>query len=251
MKKLIPALVVVLAGLAQVAVAENKPVDPATSPAANPPAAAPVTQAPPVAADAAVPAAVAAVPAATFDEIPADVVVEMNKLVETAVQGASAPLQKGDDFAPYGVLLMTDGKLQAVRWNKPNPPPPIEMFRQIFLATRAQAAKPDVVAAVTVAPTSVPTTDGTMRVNGIRAEVDHRRGAPRLVFIPYVRENGKLVLGTTVYQPGVNPIFEHGSAAAAPAPKTPAAGAKGAAAKGKAAAVKKTPAQKPAPGNGG
>lgn len=227
MKKLIPALVVVLAGLVQVAVAENKPVDPGASPAANPPA------------------------AATVDEIPADVGEEMNKLVELAVQGASAPLQKGDDFPPYGVLLMADGKLQAVRWSKPNPPPPIEMFRQIFLATRAQATKPDVVAAVTVAPTSVPTTDGAMRVNGIRAEVDHRRGAPRLVFIPYVRENGKLVLGTTVYQPGVNPIFEHGPAAAAPAPKTPAAGAKGAAAKGKAAAVKKMPAQKPAPAGGG
>ncbi|MFZ5698113.1 MAG: hypothetical protein ACOY9J_05245 [Pseudomonadota bacterium] len=231
MKKLIPALVVVLAGLVQVAVAENKPVDPGASPA-NPPAA-------------------AAAPTATVDEIPADIGEEMNKLVEMAVQGASAPLQQGDDFPPYGVLLMADGTLQAVRWNKPNPPPPIEMFRQIFLATRAQATKPDVVAAVTVAPTSVPTTDGAMRVNGIRAEVDHRRGAPRLVFIPYVRENGKLVLGTTVYQPGVNPIFEHGSAAAAPAPKTPAAGAKGAAAKGKAAAVKKTPAQKPVPAGGG
>ncbi len=236
MKKLIPALVIVLAGLAQIAVAEDKPVDPATTPQA---AATTAAQAAPVAD----PAAAGPAPAATVDEIPADVVVEMNKLVEMAVQGASAPLQKGDDFAPYGVLLMTDGTLQAVRWNKPNPPPPIEMFRQIFLATRAQAAKPDVVAAVTVAPTSVPTTDGTMRVNGIRAEVDHRRGAPRLVFIPYVREDGKLVLGTTVYQPGVNPIFEHGPAAAA-APKTPAAGDKGAAAKGKAAAVKKAPVKK-------
>lgn len=145
-----------------------------------------------------------------------EVLAEMNKLVERAVQGAAGPLQSGDEFTPYGVIQTNDGVLQALRWNKPDSPPALEIFRQIFLTMRAEAAaRPEVLAAVTIAPTSVPTTDGAKRVNMIRAEVDHRRGAPRMVLIPYTRVSGKLELGTPVYKVGTNAVFDHSAQVAA------------------------------------
>lgn len=157
-------------------------------------------------------------------EVPDAVLAEMNKLVEQAVQGAAGPLQTGDEFTPYGVIQNEDGTLQMLSWNKPNPPPALEIFRQIFLTMRAEAAsRPQVVAAVTVAPTSVPTTDGAMRVNMIRAEVDHRRGAPRMVLIPYTRASGKLELGTPVYKVGTNAVFDHSAQLAAAAKAAKAA----------------------------
>ena len=142
---------------------------------------------------------------------------EMETLVFEAVQVASPSLQTADTFEPYGVLKMRDGRLQIVRWGKPNPPPATEIFRQITLAIRSESRKPEVVAAITVAPTELPTSDGKTRVHGIRAEVDHREGAPQLVLIPFGRDNGKLILGTTVYTRGTNPLFDHAAIAAAAA----------------------------------
>lgn len=155
---------------------------------------------------------------------------EMSKLVEQAVQLSSAELQKGDTFTPYGVLKLADGSLKSVLWKQPNPPPTMEIFRRIYFSLQAEAARnPQVIAAVTVAPSAVTTTDGKTQVNGIRAEVDHRNGAPSLVFIPFMREDGKLVFGTSVYQPGRNPVFPHGLQAADAAAKPAAAAAKPAA----------------------
>ncbi len=160
-------------------------------------------------------------------EVPDAVLAEMNTLVEKAIQGAAGPLHSGDEFEPYGVLQSGDGTLQVLRWNTPNPPPAQEVFRQIFLAMRAEAvARPQVVAAVTVAATSAPTTDGASRVHMIRAEVDHRQGAPRMVLIPYTRANGKLELGTPIYQMGNNAVFDHSARMTAGAGKKPAAKAK-------------------------
>ena len=139
--------------------------------------------------------------------MPAAVLEEMNKLVEVAIQAAGAELHKGkDDFLPFGIMKNAKGDMQFVRWQKPNPPPPLEVLRGILLTIRGQARNPEVVAAVTVAPSAVPTKEG-IDVKGIRCEVDHRKGGPRVVFVPYTREGGKVVTGTLVYLPGNNPVF--------------------------------------------
>lgn len=158
-------------------------------------------------------------------EVPAEVLTAMNKLVEVAIQRAAEDLSKGvDEFKPYAVLQLKSGELKNVHWNVPNPPPPFEMLRGIVLTVRKNTQQnPDIVAAVTVAPSEVPTKEG-VRVKGIRCEVDHRDGEPRVVFIPYTREEGKLVTGSNLYLPGTNPLFlRPGDAAATPA--TPAAAA--------------------------
>lgn len=228
-----PALIVFLA----LAVAPLAEAADATAPAKAPQAASPAQAQPAPGGDAAVYANI---------EVPPRIVEEMGKLVEAAVQGAAQPLQTSDDFTPYGVVQTRDGKLHMVRWGKPNPPPAMELFRQIFIALRSEARKDEVVGAVTVAPTSAPTTDGKERVALIRAEVDHREGAPRIVLIPYKRIDGKLELGTPIYQPGINAVFDHSkqlAAQAQPADKK-VANTKGATKAGDKSAAK--PGAKPA-----
>lgn len=221
MKKSLLAVALIafaVTGVADAADPVSKPA-PAAKPAAAKPAAKPAAKA----SAQSKPAATPGVTDAVRDE--------MSKLVEEAVQLASPELQKGDTFTPYGVLKLADGSLKSVQWKKPNPPPTMEIFRRIYFSMQAEAARnPQVIAAVTVAPSAVTTTDGKTQVNGIRAEVDHRNGAPSLVFIPFMREEGKLVFGTSVYQPGRNPVFPHGlqaaDAAAKAAAKPAAAAAK-------------------------
>lgn len=206
-----------LAGGADAAEPASKPAPAAkpavqAKPAAKPAAKAPATKAP---AKSKSPAAATARP-----EVTDAVRLEMSKLVEQAVQLVSPELQKGDNFTPYGVLKLADGSLKSVLWKQPNQPPAMEIFRRIYFSMQAEAARnPQVVAAVTFAPSAVVTTDGKTQVNGIRAEVDHRQGEPTVVFIPFARENGQLVFGTNVYQLGSNPVFPHGT----PAPAAPAA----------------------------
>lgn len=159
----------------------------------------------------------------------------MSSLVESAIQHAGRELEKGtDEFLPYGVVQLTSGEAKLVHWQKPNPPPLPEVMRGIVLTLRQLGRAPDVVAAVTVAPTAVNTEEGIV-VKGIRCEVDHRDGEPRIVFVPYTREDGKVLTGTPVYLPGKNPIFvrpgdENAAAgakpAAQPAAKAPAAAKK-------------------------
>lgn len=223
---LIPALALVLAGAGQVAQAADAATTakPAAAKTAKPAAKAPAKTAKGTAktADA------GKAPGQPDNALPEDVLKQMGELIEKAIQPASGPLQTSDDFQPYGVLMHQDGSLQVVRWTQPNPPPPMELLKKIFRAVMIESLKPDVIAAATVAPSSVPTADAKTRVKGIRAEVDHRRGEPRVVFIPYTHENGKLVLGTTIYLPGVNPVFEHPKAGGAPAPQAEKAGAEAA-----------------------
>lgn len=160
-------------------------------------------------------------------EVPPEVLEAMSKLVESAVQEAGRELEKGvDEFLPYGVVLLKSGEAKMVRWQKPNPPPLPEVMRAIVLTLRQIGRTPDVVAAVSVAPTAVNTEEGIV-VKGIRCEVDHRDGEPRIVFVPYTREDGKVLTGTPVYLPGKNPIFvrpgdQAAAAAAQPAAKAPA-----------------------------
>ncbi len=170
--------------------------------------------------------------------VPADVLAQMNDLVEKAVQVASAPLQTSDAFLPYAVLLKADNSLQYVRWTLPQSPPAAEVLRLIRMSVIEAAKGPDVVAAVTVAGGSTMTTDGMTRVNGLHVEADHRRGEPRTIFMPYLRDKGKLVFGTMVYLPGINALFGHGQASATPTAAVPAAT--------KPAAATKSAAKKPA-----
>lgn len=168
-------------------------------------------------------------------ELSTEVLEDMSKLVEAAIQHAGRELEKGvDEFLPYGVLQLASGEAKLVHWQKPNPPPLPEVMRGIVLTLRQLGRAPDVVAAVTVAPTAVNTEEGIV-VKGIRCEVDHRDGEPRIVFVPYTREDGKVLTGTPVYLPGRNPIFvrpgdENAGAgatpAAQPAAKAPAAAKK-------------------------
>lgn len=155
--------------------------------------------------------------------VSADVLAQMNDLVEKAVQVVAAPLQTSDAFLPYAVLLKADNSLQYVRWTLPKSPPAADVLRLIRQSVIAETAKlPDVVAAATVAGGSTLTTDGMTRVNGLYVEVDHRRGEPRTIFMPYLREKGKLVFGTMVYLPGTNALFDRGMASATPAAAAPA-----------------------------
>lgn len=157
-----------------------------------------------------------------------EVVGTMNALVEAAIQHAGRELEKGvDEFLPYGVLQLASGEARMVQWQKPNPPPLPEVMRAIFLTMVQAARAPEVLAAVTVAPTAVNTEQGIV-VKGLRCEVDHRDGEPRIVFVPYTRENGKVLTGTPVYLPGKNPVFlrpgEQAQGAAMPANAAPAKG---------------------------
>lgn len=170
-----------------------------------------------------------------------DVVKAMGELVKQGVQLASAPLQTSDDFEPYAVLQRKDGSLQRVRYQKPetpsaNPPSASEIFKRVTLSVLDVTRKdPDVVAAVTFASTMSPTSDGKTKVPMIRAEVDHREGAPLIVLMPFQRtKEGKLEFGSTPSLPGSNFLFfrdDSGKAivaapeaapAAAPAAATPA-----------------------------
>lgn len=160
-----------------------------------------------------------------------EVLAEMGSLVERAIQEAAGPLQTQDDFEPYAVFRRADGSMQVMRWQSKTPtserPPAMEIFRMLNVSLLEVGRRdPSVVAAVTVAATSVPTTDGKQHVSGIRAEVDHRHGVPQIVFIPYARENGKLITGTPAYTPGTNVLFARETAqpaVARPAEAKPAA----------------------------
>lgn len=167
--------------------------------------------------------------AATAPEAGDEIKKEMERLVEEAIKPLAVELEKSDHFTPYGVLRKKDGGLQMLRWGKPNPPEDMQVFREINRMIRDQTKRPEIVAAVTVATTTIPTADGKGQVYGIRAEVDHREGTPLVVVVPYARENGKLVLGTLIYRVGKNPMFDRPKAVEAPEAATPAAPAKAAA----------------------
>lgn len=164
--------------------------------------------------------------------VPPDVVKQMGDLVRQGAQLASAELQLGDDFQPYGVVQHKDGNIYPVRFQPsgdPNArmPPAVEIFKQINLTilntTRKNA---DIVAAATFAATSETTSDGKTRVPMIRAEVDHRDGTPLIVLLPYQRVDGKLQFGTTPSLPGTNFLFFREQPAADPAAPAAAAPAK-------------------------
>lgn len=245
MKKLLsPALLVLSAAFS---------LAPATSFAADPAKPAATKSAKPAAKSAAKPAAKksAAKPADKAAEPQADVPEavreEMSALVEKAIQLASAPLQEGDAFLPYGVLQLKSGELKQVQWKQPNPPVAQEVLKGIVVTMMREIAQnPDIVAGVTIGPsmaTGTTQTGETMPVHGLSALVDHRNGAPRLAFMPYVREDGKINFGTTVYQMGAVPLFDHGQGAAAAAAAKPA----DAPAPAAAAATEAKPAPAPAP----
>lgn len=144
-------------------------------------------------------------------EMPAEVVEAMNKLVDLAVtRRALSDIGKGhDDFLPYGVLLLSSGETRLVSWQKPNPPPALDVLKGIFVTMQRQALQDlGIVAAVTVSPSGATSEKGEL-VKGIRCEVDHRKGEPRIVFIPYAKEGGKVVTGTPIYLASSNPVFPH------------------------------------------
>lgn len=221
MKKLLsPALLVLSAAvsLAPVSTFAADPAKPAATKSAKPAAksAAKSAAKPAAKKSAAKPVEQAADPQA---DVPQAVRDEMSALVEKAVQLASAPLQEGDAFLPYGVLQLKSGELKQVQWKQPNPPAAQEVLRGIVITMMLEIAQnPDVMAGVTIGPTmgtGTTQTGETMPVRGIIALVDHRDGAPRQMFMPYVREDGKINFGTTVYQMGAVPLFDHGQGAAA------------------------------------
>lgn len=192
------------------------PLAQATDKPAAPAAANTTTKAAPKSAEAKQ-TAVVAVP------VPADVLAEMDKLVEKAVQLAAAPLQKSDAFLPYAVVQYADGTLKELRWTLKQTPATAEVLRRMRVAAATEAKKPEVMAVVVVAVGSVPANKdkgGTLDLNGLTVDVDHRRGEPRAVFMPYLREKGKPVFGTLVYLPGAVAFFEHGKPAAKPAVKS-------------------------------
>lgn len=217
MKKLLsPALLVLSAAvsLAPVTAFAADPAKPAAAKSAKP--AAKSAAKPAAKKSAAKPAEQAADPQA---DVPQAVRDEMSALVEKAVQLASAPLQEGDAFLPYGVLQLKSGELKQVQWKQPNPPVAQEVLKGIVITMMREIAQnPDIIAGVTIGPsmaTGTTQTGETMPVHGLSALVDHRHGAPRLAFMPYVREDGKINFGTTVYQMGAVPLFDHGQGAAA------------------------------------
>lgn len=216
MKKLLsPALLVLSAAvsLAPVTAFAADPAKPAAAKSAKP--AAKSAAKPAAKKSAAKPAEQAADPQA---DVPQAVRDEMSALVEKAVQLASAPLQEGDAFLPYGVLQLKSGELKQVQWKQPNPPVAQEVLKGIVITMMREIAQnPDIIAGVTIGPsmaTGTTQTGETMPVHGLSALVDHRHGAPRLAFMPYVREDGKINFGTTVYQMGAVPLFDHGQGAA-------------------------------------
>lgn len=163
--------------------------------------------------------------------VPPEVVKQMGELVRQGAQRASAELQVGDEFQPYGVVQHKDGNIYPVRFQKsedPNArmPPAVEIFRQINLTILDTTRKnPDIVAAATFAPTAETTSDGKTRVPMIRAEVDHRDGTPLIVLLPFQRVDGKLQFGSTPSLPGTNILFfreQPAADAAAPAAAAPA-----------------------------
>lgn len=144
-------------------------------------------------------------------ELAPEVVETMNKLVDVAVtRRALGDIAEGhDDFLPYGVLLLSSGETRLVSWQKPNPPPALDVLKGIFVTMQRQVQQDlNIVAAVTISPSGATTEEGKL-VKGIRCEVDHRKGEPRIVFIPYAVEAGKVVTGTPIYLASTNPVFPH------------------------------------------
>lgn len=217
-KKLLSSALLGFAAAASLALAPVAAIaaDPA-KPAATKSATKSVTKKPAATSKTAAKKPAAAPETAPVDDMPEAVREQMSALIQQGVQLAAAPLQAGDDFLPYGVMQLKDGSLKQVQWKKPNPPPPQEVLRGIFLTMMQEAARnQDVIAIVTVAPTMVSgtTDDGkAVQVHMVRAEADHRDGAPRLALLPYTRENGKIEFGTTIYRVGNNPLFDHSKGA--------------------------------------
>ncbi|MFP5441088.1 MAG: hypothetical protein ACLGHJ_06315 [Gammaproteobacteria bacterium] len=246
MKKLLSPALLVLSAAVSLAPVATFAADPAKPAAAKPAKPAAKSAAKPAAKKSAKPAdKAAATPADPQADVPQEVRDEMSALVEKAVQIASAPLQEGDFFLPYGVLQLKSGELKQVQWKQPNPPVAQEVLKGIVVTMMREIAQnPDIIAGVTVGPTmatGTTQTGETMPVHGISALVDHRHGAPRQMFMPYVREDGKINFGTTVYQLGALPLFDHGQAAAAKPADAPAPAATPASASATPAAETATP----------
>lgn len=159
---------------------------------------------------------------------PADVLETMSNLVEAAVtRRALVEINEGrEEFLPYGVMLLSSGETRLVSWQKPNPPPALDVLRAIFTAMQRQAMQDlNVVAVVTVAPSGATTDKGEI-VKGVRCEIDHRKGEPRIVFIPYIHKDGKISTGSPVYLAGNNPVFPHPGKATAGTTKAPSSNGK-------------------------
>lgn len=159
---------------------------------------------------------------------PAEVLETMSNLVEAAVtRRALIEVREGrEDFLPYGVMLLASGETRLVSWQKPNPPPALDVLRGIFAAMQRQAMQDlNVVAVVTVAPSGATTDKGEI-VRGVRCEIDHRKGEPRIVFIPYMNKDGKISTGSPVYLASNNPVFPHPGKATAGANKASSANGK-------------------------
>lgn len=143
---------------------------------------------------------------------------QMSELTNQAVQLANTDLSVGDAFLPYGVMQMKNGELKQVRWTMPNPPAAQEVLKGIVVSMMKEAkANPNVISAVAIGPTQ---TNGTnergesVLVTGLSALVDHRNGAPRTVFMPYIRKGSAIEFGTPVYQIGPVSMFDHSASQA-------------------------------------
>lgn len=135
----------------------------------------------------------------------------MGEMVDIGLMLFVKEFQKSGKVLPQGIIRTASGTTQGIVWSGDNPPPATEMFKNIHQSMRSAARNQEVVAAVIVMTTSVPTKDRTASVDGVRVEVDHRNGRSSIVFIPYVYASGKLQLGRMIYLRGETPIFDHGA----------------------------------------
>ena len=126
-----------------------------------------------------------------------------------------------------GAVLKQDGTIELLGRSDQNTAPARETLALVLAAVRQHTAEADVVAGALVGLMQVTGPKGP--IDGIRIEVDHRRGVPTIVFLPYIRQaSGQLAFGQQATRPGSNAMFEHPAAAPAKAPaaapaKSPAA----------------------------
>ena len=162
-----------------------------------------------------VPPALAAGPAAPAPSatLPEDVRADMNVLVERLARVAAEGVMRAGTFRPFGGVLNPDKTVGMSYWNAKDQVAPSDkvILEEIFRHVKKTVAEsPAVMAAAIASPMSVPR-EGGGTVSGIRVEVDHRRGEPRIVFIPYVVNDGKFSLLEPVYSTGRNAMFDHGA----------------------------------------
>lgn len=149
--------------------------------------------------------------ASLSEEVRAD----MNVLVERLARVAAEGIMRGGTFRPFGGVLNPDKTVELSYWNSKEQVAPSDkvilegIFRHVKKTT---ADTPAVMAAAIASPMAVPR-EGGGTVSGIRIEVDHRRGEPRIVFIPYAVNDGKFALLEPVYSTGRNAMFDHGASA--------------------------------------